>query len=183
MDSSRILNFSKILTNRLIIRKLKNSDAAAIYTLRANQENRKYIDRPLMGKLDEAKEFIKRMNTGIIENEWLYWGICLKGKDEIIGTICLWHFSDEPRKAEIGYELLPEFQGKGFMNEAVIAIVDYGFRVLKLECMEACTSRDNVNSISLLEKNKFNLVRELSKEELQCHEKDLGLCLYRYIPQ
>ena len=183
MNPTPSLSFSKILTNRLIIRKMKYFDTTAILALRSNEQNRKYVDRPKMSKLSEARLFIKKMNAGIDGNEWLYWGICHKGQDEVIGTICLWHFSDKPNKAEIGFELLPEHQGKGFMNEAVIAVIDYGFRVLKLEYLEACTSRDNESSIRLLEKNKFSLIKELSNEEEQDHEKDLGLCLYRYIPQ
>ena len=43
----------------------------------------------------------------------------------------------EHYRAEIGYALHPAYQGKGLMNEALNALLDYGFRVMKLHSVEA----------------------------------------------
>jgi ribosomal-protein-alanine N-acetyltransferase len=59
--------------------------------------------------------------------------------------------------AEIGYELLPEFQGKGIMQEAVAKIIEFCFQALKLKSLEACADMNNRPSIKLLE--KFNFVK------------------------
>ena len=179
MKSTSGLSFSNIITNRLVLRKLKISDASAIFALQSNEQNRKYIDRLLMTELAEAEHLIKKLNTGIDDNQWLYWGICLKEDMEVIGTICIWQFSDdEPYKAEVGYELLPECQGRGIMNEALHSIVDYGFNVIKLDYLEACTAKNNTGSIRLLEKNKFSFAKTLPVEEKTEQEKALNFLIY-----
>ena len=38
---------------------------------------------------------------------------------EMIGSICLWNFTDNQKSAEIGYDLSPKYQRKGIMNEIV----------------------------------------------------------------
>lgn len=75
--------------------------------------------------------------------------------DKLIGTICLWNINQENYSAEIGYELHPEWQGKGIMKEALSKIIDYGFQKMKLKEIEAFTNPLNDSSTRLLEKNNF----------------------------
>ncbi|MCP6379763.1 GNAT family N-acetyltransferase, partial [Klebsiella pneumoniae] len=82
--------------------------------------------------INDARYFIDAINEGIASKDWLYWAMILKGTQQLIGTICLWHFSNDKTTAEIGYELHPDFQGKGLMNEAIQTIIDYGFTTLQL---------------------------------------------------
>lgn len=77
-----------------------------------------------------------------------------------IGTICLWNFSETKKEAEIGYDLLSNFQGKGFMSETMQAVIKYGFNTLNLDAIEACTHKENIGSVKLLEKYEFKLIPE-----------------------
>jgi len=87
----------------------------------------------------------------------MYWAITLKGKTRLIGTICLWNFTEENSVAEVGYDLNPEFQKKGIMSEALKAVVSYGFQKLEFSRIEAFTQIENESSKLLLIKNKFKL--------------------------
>lgn len=149
--------FHILTTERLTLRQLNNTDAFALSSLRSDDNVNKYIDRPKQTSPEEANAFITKMNDGIKENKWFYWAITLKGSPELIGTICLWNFSEDKSKAEIGYELNPTFQGKGLMNEAVKCIIKFGFETLGIKTMEAFVHRENHNSLTLLEKNNFQL--------------------------
>jgi [ribosomal protein S5]-alanine N-acetyltransferase len=60
-----------------------------------------------------------------------------------VGTICLFGFSDEHSNCEIGYELLTNFQGQGIMKEATEKVIDYAFKTIKVQKIEACLHRDN----------------------------------------
>src|SRR5690606_2517771 len=101
-------------------------------------------------------EFIRKINKGIAENESILWGITLnENVQKIIGTICLWNVSIEENKAEIGYVLHPDFQGKGIMQEAVKAVIDYGLNTMQLDKIEASIHPENIKSIRLLEKYDF----------------------------
>lgn len=84
-------------------------------------------------------------------------GITLKSEPKLLGTICLWNFSQDRKTAELGYELLPEYHGKGMMTEAVNCLLNYGFTDLNLKKIEAFTNEKNLNSIKLLQKSKFVL--------------------------
>ena len=63
----------------------------------------------------------------------------------------------EDDKAETGYTLDPNFQGKGYMQEALAKIIDFGFTKMKLRTVEAYTHKDNNPSIQLLLRNKFKI--------------------------
>jgi len=95
----------------------------------------------------------------------------LSDKKIFVGTICLFSFSDENDKCEIGYELLTNFQGQGIMKEAVEKVIDYAFNTIKVQKIEAFFHRDNLSSIRLLDKFSFKQSNELDKAipELICY--------------
>ena len=101
--------------------------------------------------IDDARNFIINVN----KSGSLYWAITLSGKNILVGTICLFGFSDENYKCEIGYELLTNFQGQGIMKEAVEKVIDYALNTIKVKKIEAVLHRDNQSSIKLLEKFSF----------------------------
>jgi [ribosomal protein S5]-alanine N-acetyltransferase len=61
----------------------------------------------------------------------------------------------EHYRAEIGYALHPEHQGIGLMQEALNAVLDYGFTVMNLHSVEANVNPNNAASINLLQRNGF----------------------------
>ncbi|MGL5888553.1 MAG: GNAT family N-acetyltransferase [Bacteroidia bacterium] len=59
-------------------------------------------------------------------------------------------------RSELGYLISDvNFRQKGLMNEALEALIDYGFTTMNLHRIEAFTGKDNIASIRLLEKNGF----------------------------
>ena len=150
--------FPEIITERLFLRRINESDCDVILFLRSDKTINKFIDRPeserTKNKADSIK-FIKMINDGIENNNFISWGITLKENSKIIGTICLWNFSKDNKKAEVGYDLNPLFQRKGIMSEALKNIVAFGFNELRLNKIEAFTHKENGSSKNLLEKNGF----------------------------
>ncbi len=65
------------------------------------------------------------------------------------------NFKKENYRAEFVYALHPDHWGKGIMNEVAEAVIDYGFKVLKLHSIEANINPENIASQKLLEKHKF----------------------------
>ena len=149
-------------TERLSLRKLSIDDANGIYFLRSDERVNKYIDRPRAESLEDAHNFINKTNHAIENNDCIDWAITFNDDSKLIGSICLWNISIEENKAEVGYELLPSFQGKGIAEEAMLAVLDYGFNIMSLNKIEAYTHKENVASTKLLE--KFNFIRDLNEE-------------------
>jgi RimJ/RimL family protein N-acetyltransferase len=149
--------FPKLVTERLILRQLEAEDANEIFALRSSDEVNRFLDRPKAITIEEAKQFIYKINDGINKNEWVYWAITLKNETKLIGTICYWNISKENDRAEVGYELHPRYQGKGIMQEALLKVIDFGFEQMRLKTITAVPSDDNIKSRKLLEKNNFKI--------------------------
>ena len=152
--------FKSFTTKRLKLRKLKISDAPEILMIRSDDRVNQYIDRPPTINIGEAEAFINKVNTGIKNNECYYWGVTFKDEDSVIGTICLWKFEQDERKAETGYELHPDHQQQGIMNEALSTIMDFALGTIKLAAVEAFIDPENTASARLLEKRNFVKYRQ-----------------------
>ena len=151
--------FPILTTERLTLRQLVINDEQEIFALRSD----KYLDRQISNTIDDARNFINKVNENINKSDSLYWAITLSDKNILVGTICLFGFSDDNYKCEIGYELLTNFQGQGIMKEAVEKIIDYAFNTKKKKKIEAFMHRDNQSSIKLLEKFSFRNSNEPDK--------------------
>lgn len=147
----------KFSTERLILRPIDDNDGVEILGIRSNAGINQFLQRVPPQNSFEALEFILNIKRKSLNNEILFLGICQKNTPNLIGTICLWNFSEDRKTAELGYELLPDYQGKGLMSEAVSFILDYGFQNLRLNQIEAFTNKNNFDSIKLLERSGFIL--------------------------
>ncbi len=155
------MNFYPIPTltsERISLSGISERDADTIFFLRTDPSVTKYIERPEERRtktISDALRFIGELRQYAENNVSLSWGINVANNDTIIGTICLWNFSEDKRTAEVGYDLKPEFQGKGLMSEALKLVLNFGFDTLKLNKIEAFTNRDNLASVTLLEAHNF----------------------------
>ena len=152
--------FPVIVTERLILRQLVYQDALQIYKLRSDSSVNELVGRNISPSLEEAKEHITKIAQLVNNGEGIYWGICFKDSDTLIGTICYWNFIPKDGRAEIGYELLPEFHGNGIMTEAIKHVISFGFEKINISIVTAFTSTNNKSSIALLIKSGFSLDNE-----------------------
>lgn len=155
--------FPLLSTVRLNLRQARLDDAYALFGLRSDPRVMEFMDKPLMVSLDEAGEMIRKIQTEFDANESITWAISLKDQKEMIGTIGFWKIIKEHHRAEIGYLLHPDYWGKGLMQEALMPVLDYGFRVIRLHSVEANVNTGNAVSMRFLEKNGF--VREAHFKE------------------
>jgi ribosomal-protein-alanine N-acetyltransferase len=140
-----------LATPKLTIRPLTLDDERGVFALRSDAEINKYLDRQASKTIEDAREFINKVTT----NNLLYWAITLTDSQSFAGTICLFDFSEGEKKCEIGYELLPKFQGQGIMREAAGKVIDFAFQILQVRRLEAFSHKDNRSSNALLEKLGF----------------------------
>lgn len=155
MDSINFAPFPHLSTERLTLRQVVTTDVSDIFSLRSDGRVMEFLDRPLLKTIDDSRQLIKTITDGINNNEAITWAINLKNDPKLIGTIGFWRIIKEHFRAEIGYLLHPDYQGKGIMQEAVEEVLDFGFRTLKLHSIEANVNPNNLASIKLLERNQF----------------------------
>jgi len=147
--------FPILTADELILRQLNIEDENEIFILRSDERVLKYLGKAPAKSIDEARQFIEKINSGIAENQWIYWAISQKDNPGLIGTICLWNFNEDNTSAEIGFELLPDFFGRGIIQQVLPVVLDYSFQQLGLQAIEGEVSPDNIKSIKLMEKYGF----------------------------
>ena len=158
--------FPKLITARLLCRQLQLSDANEIFLLRSDDSVNAFIGRQKATSVEDATAFINKIIAIQNNSEGLMWAITLKDEPELIGTLGIWNIVKEKAEAEIGYELLPQYQGKGIMLEALKTAVKFGFETLKLKRFVAESRVDNLRSVSLLEKCGFAKTGEINGDYL-----------------
>ncbi len=150
--------FPVLKTNRLVLRQILDSDAEPLFHFRSDPRVMQYFGRPLMQEIAEAEKLVSDIHAMFDRNDGVQWAICLLDDPAMIGTITIWKIDKAHHRAEIGYLLSPDWQGKGLMTEALQAMLAYAFGTLHLHSLEANVNPDNAASITLLERNGF--VRE-----------------------
>lgn len=175
-----ILNFTpfpQIVTNRLCLRKISHEDVNEVFFFRSDEQVMKYIDRPKVKDKEEATAWIEMILEAEQKNESVNWVISLINSTKMIGNICFWRIIKEHYRAEIGYTLHPNYQRKGLMQEALVAVLNFGFTTMQLHSVEAKINPFNISSQNLLERNHF--VREAYfKEDYFFDRKFLDTAVY-----
>ncbi len=147
--------FPVLTTERLILRQMTAADANEVFFFRSDDVVMKYIGRPKAQSVDEAVKWLEMVNDNLVRNDGICWAVTLKDDPTMIGNISFWRMEKEHFRAETGYVLHPEHYGKGIMSEAMQAILQYGFNVMKLHSVEANIDPENTASKNLLERNGF----------------------------
>jgi ribosomal-protein-alanine N-acetyltransferase len=150
-------SFPALTTERLLLRKLDIKDSEEVLNLRSDESVNAYLDREKALTIQDAKDFIIKIEHTLRDGKGFYWALALKTNNILIGTICYWGMDIEKNTAEIGYELNPKYQGQGLMQEAIEKTIDYGFQVMRLNAIIANPMITNKNSIKLLMRNGFEL--------------------------
>jgi ribosomal-protein-alanine N-acetyltransferase len=83
------------------------------------------------------------------------WGIVPRDRPVVMGSIGYVRMSKEDYRAEVGYLLHPDLHGKGYMREALEAVLDYGFNQMKLHSVSAVIDPENTASERVLQRHGF----------------------------
>jgi ribosomal-protein-alanine N-acetyltransferase len=144
--------FPILETERFVLREATPEDAPAIFRIMSDARVTRYFGREPMLVFDEAIERAEEFRTSFAEQSGVRWAIANRADGEFIGTCGFWRLIKEHFRAEIGYELAPEWWGKGVMTEAVAAALTFGFTRMGLHSVEAQIHPANIGSRRVLEK-------------------------------
>jgi ribosomal-protein-alanine N-acetyltransferase len=147
--------FPELTTERLVLRQITVADVNEIFRLRSEEEVLRYIKKAPAKDHEDALKWIQLISDQGEAELSITWALTLKGDQEMIGTICIWNIQKSQYRGELGYSLLPEHHRKGYMNEAIEAVMKYAFEKMKLHGVEAHIDPDNQGSLRLMEKQKF----------------------------
>lgn len=138
-------------TDRLIIRDLNYDDLDFIHLIHSQPEVQKYATLDIPESLDESKDYLgKYIGHPTLRKEY---GFCISLSDqEPIGLIGLSNGLSKFKTAELWFKLHPKYWGKGYITEAALLVLKFGFGRLLLHRIEAGVATENIASIKVLEK-------------------------------
>lgn len=140
-------------TNRLIIRDLKYDDLNFIHLIHSTAEVQEYATLDIPESIAESKDYLRKYIEQQNYNPRKEYGFCVSLiNQEPIGLIGLSNSLSKFKSAELWFKLHPKYWGKGYMTEAVLPILKFGFEKLLLHRIEAGVATGNIASIKVLEK-------------------------------
>ena len=154
----------KLETDRLILREIHSDDTEAILDCWMQDENvSRYMWWKAGDDINEVKDFVQFELNNLKNDRWDRWIIDLKSTNEIVGT-CLLFFNEDEEHWDISYNLGKKFWGKGYVTEAMNAVMKYAVKVMKIK--EICTTYaiENLASGNVLQKLGFQFIKEVPYE-------------------
>lgn len=147
-----------ITTKRLVLRDIELSDISDEYINWLNDfETNKFLEIRLQKQTREhVEEYIKNKLENIHISQ--HFGVYDQSGTRLVGTVTMptinWHHKFSDLSFVIGH---PDAQGRGYATEALQQIIDYAFKVLKLEKLWAGYYDGHIASQRIFEKLGFEI--------------------------
>lgn len=142
-------------TERLRLRPVRRTDADHVLEVFGDDAAMRYWSHEPLADLDAAHDYIDRMMSGFAARTLFQWVIAERESDAMVGTVTLYQWDRQNRRAEVGFMLGRAHWGRGFAQEAVRAVLRFAFDRMDLHRVEADTHPDNAASLRLLERLGF----------------------------
>jgi ribosomal-protein-alanine N-acetyltransferase len=148
--------YPRMETSRIVLRALRLDDAEFILREWGDLVVTHFMtDEEPLKTLEEATERLQPLQTPEKMPGFRWWGIEIKSEGCLIGTCGYCRWDKQHHRAEIGYDMWPDYWGKGLMPEAIQRLIRFGFEEMDLNRIEATTHTDNIRSQRVLEKLGF----------------------------
>jgi ribosomal-protein-alanine N-acetyltransferase len=153
------MKFPTLATDRLELTAIREDDSAAIFDLFSIGSVVEYYDLAAFSDLSQAEELIALFKSRFESKLGIRWAMRIKGSPCLIGTCGFNAWNSKMKNAVIGYELMPNYWGKGYAQESVWAIIEAAFSG-GLPCgpihrVQADTVPGNLGSEKLLKRIGF----------------------------
>lgn len=142
-------------TERLKLPVITEKDASFLYQLMNTPKWFAYIgDRKIRNEADALQYMEDRMHPDLQIKGFVNHVMTEKTSNQPVGT-CSLHDREGVEGLDVGYALLPAFEGKGYAFEGARAMIDLAFNEHKQSKVSAITNETNKGSWRLLEKIGF----------------------------
>lgn len=140
-------------TSRLLITKITLKDAQFFLELVNSPHWLKYIGDRHLKTIKDTKTYLQNGTLKSYTNFGFgFYKLQLKENENKTIGICGLIKREQLEDVDIGFALLPEYEGKGFGYEASLAVLKLAKEKFNLKKIIAVTLSTNTNSIKLLEK-------------------------------
>ena len=140
-------------TSRLVLRPLEPDDLPDLIRYHIRSEFIRYLPIPVQTPETIAKFLNERLAEESDPNRkgWEF-GIVPKDVGHVVGTVRIGLRPREDRAAYLAYGIDIDFRGRGYVTEAVNAVIAFGFDELKLHRIWATADIENPESTRVMER-------------------------------
>jgi len=159
---------SILIDNEMLLRTYQLDDAPELF--RAINESREHL-RPWFDWVDQtlrpehSQQFIQQSLVQMQYQESIALGIFHKRR--IIGSIGMHHWDHKLKKAQLGYWLTKEYEGKGILHTCLTRFIDFLFEKPGLNKIEIHFIPQNVRSASAAERLGFKVEGVIRQSSLR----------------
>lgn len=146
--------FPCLTTARLSLRQFTPQDVEHVYQGLSHPSVIRYygVNFQTLADTENQMEWFRNLESS---GTGIWWAIFSIDGATFVGAAGFNNLSREHHKAELGFWMLPEHWGKGYMTEALEAVIAHGLDKLQLHRIEAFVEEGNENSSRTLLKQKF----------------------------
>jgi ribosomal-protein-alanine N-acetyltransferase len=143
-------------TRRLAIRPYRKSDLKGLHALYSDAHNLRYWSVPANASIEETRRQM-RWHLAYRPQWYCMWAVVEKKSRKLIGMVNYHQRMQRSKRADVGWLILPDYQGRGFMTEAMRPLLRYMIDELGLHKVEALIMPANKPSRALARKLGFRL--------------------------
>lgn len=156
--------FYELETERLLLKNISSEDRSFIFAQFSNSEVNKFLyDAEPLTDIHGADEIID-FYTQPEPRGHHRWILVRKNDGVRLGTCGFHCWEQSTGCCDIGYDLFPDFWGKGYMSEAIEAIISFAKDEMKIEKINACIFIENDRSIKIMERFGFVFDGQMKNE-------------------
>lgn len=163
-------------TPRLELRQLALRDAPAAFAFRSDVEVTKWLTWGPDQRLEDTRSFLERVIAQREQGEPPGWGTVLQETEQLIGAIWLNHWDERLKVADVGYALNQDFWNRGYMSEALTAVVRAAFEDFDASRIDANVDVENTASARVLQKVGFDMEGTRSSLFVKGNQRDYQMC-------
>ncbi|WP_057912889.1 GNAT family N-acetyltransferase [Peribacillus muralis] len=147
--------FRELETKRLRLIQIGHQHSESLFDILSRDEVTRNGGINSLTHVEDARRLIDAFKSAFINKRGIRWGVVLKDSGKFIGTVGINQLSLANKRAEIGYEIHPDYWRKHYTSEAVNEVLHYSFEEMKLVRIAALTFKENFASANLLKKFGF----------------------------
>ncbi len=118
----------------------------------------------------DKKCILKKFTDRIDQDNVFDFIVKLNVDGQAIGIVYIWKYSLNRKSWEIGYAILPEYQGNGYCLESVKRLLSFAFDELDAHKVVGMCHSDNIKSASVMQKAGMSK-QGIFREEYLCQGK------------
>lgn len=168
----------QLQTSRLVLRRHVPQDAAPLHEcFGSDAAMYEYSGWNPYATPEMARETVWRTIESYDDPHSYSW--VMDVDDVFAGTIGAYDYDPENGRIEVGYSVVPGWQGRGLATEALREVLGYLTGNEGISCVTAWCAEDNIGSWKVLEKAGMRLVRT-EKDGLKVGDRVYDKRIYEY---